>query len=603
VAGGVAVDIAIGVVAAIEPWSTRGGPVAAVHRAHTPFSAYAVLCNRGSPHTPFDGRVRGAQHVRCGLMQERAPDRRRGAGAGPGSRARTAALLLALLVATASPARAGDGGRDLAAVAQRHGFSPDVLGVVLFDEATGTILAQHGADRPFIPASTTKVTTALAALEILGPGHRFATTLLATGQVADGTLHGDLFLHGGGDPTLSSDGLRALVAGLRHAGIRRLDGAFFFDDSLYPRAPEIDPQQPESAQYNPAVSALSVNYNRVELRWQRNAQGRHSTKLLSPADGGALPVRGIATGTLDAALDPRIDFVFAAEPSPRWLMSQHLSAKGSAFLPVKGDPGPVVAELLATLAAQSGVTLPAAQRGTRPPEAREIARHESPPLSEVVTGLLRYSNNLTAELTGLAASRQLTGAGLALNESAHRLAAWWQDRLPETSFAGFVAANHSGLSSVTRHTPRQMAAVLRHGSARTGSGVRLQDVLPAREGGDDLRRAREGSDDDRPARDANDGRPARDANDDGRPARDATPGGRILAKSGTLLYADGLVGFLTTRRGRELGFVILLTDAGARARLDAGRDRRIAASPPEATDWTGRAKALERDLIARWSAD
>ena len=39
------------------------------------------------------------------------------------------------------------------------------------------------------------------------------------------------------------------------------------------------------------------------------------------------------------------------------------------------------------------------------------------------------------------------------------------------------------------------------------------------------------------------------------------------------------------------------------ARLDAGRDTRIAISPPEAADWTGRAKALERDLIARWSAD
>ena len=77
----------------------------------------------------------------------------------------------------------------------------------------------------------------------------------------------------------------------------------------------------------------------------------------------------------------------------------------------------------------------------------------------------------------------------------------------------------------------------------------------------------------------------------------------MRAKSGTLLYADGLVGFLTTRRGRELGFVILLTDGDARARLDAGRDTRIAISPPEAADWTGRAKALERDLIARWSAD
>jgi D-alanyl-D-alanine carboxypeptidase/D-alanyl-D-alanine-endopeptidase (penicillin-binding protein 4) len=477
-----------------------------------------------------------------------------------------------LCAAVAGSVRADDA--DPASIAARHGFAPDVVGVVLFDAASGEVLLQHGADRPFIPASTTKITTSLAALEILGPEYRFATVLLATGEVADGTLHGDLWLRGGGDPTLSTDGLRELVAGLRGAGIRRVEGGFFFDESLSPRAPEIDLLQPESAQYNPAVSALSVNYNRLELRWQRDLKGRPTGQLWSPADGGALPVRGIATGTLDASLDPRIEFVFAPDPSPRWLLSPHLASSGSAFLPVRGDPGPVAAELLATLAAKSGVTLPRAQRGNVPTAAREIARHESPPLVEVVTGLLRYSNNLTAELTGLAASRQLAGSGLGLEPSARRLAAWWQDRLPDTSFAGFVAANHSGLSSVTRHTPRQLAAVLRHGASGAASGIRLQDVLPTRELGEN-----------------------------GRPAGEGVAGNTVRAKSGTLLYADGLVGFLTTRRGRELGFVILLTDVDARARLDAGRDTRIALSPPEASEWTGRAKALERDLVARWSAD
>ena len=505
---------------------------------------------------------------------ERTRARRRARPAGPIAATALLGTLLASAVALAGAARAD--GADPAAVAARHGFSPDVLGVMLFDPATGEVLAQHGADRPFIPASTTKVTTALAALEILGPGHRFATTLLATGEVTDGTLHGDLQLRGGGDPTLDTDGLRELVAGLRAAGIRRVAGTFCFDESLFPRAAEIDLLQPASVQYNPAVSALSVNYNRVELRWRRDGQGRFSAKVLSPADGGALPVRGIATGAFTGgALDPRIDFVFAPEPSPRWLLSPRLAARGSAFLPVKGDPGPVAAELLATLAERDGIVLPEARRCSAPAGAREIARHESAPLAEVVTGLLHYSNNLTAELTGLAASHRLAGSGLALEPSARRLAAWWQDRLPETSFAGFVAANHSGLSSMTRHTPRQMAAVLRYGAAGA-AGVRLQDLLPTRDLGENG---------------ASGGAP-----------RDDAPGTAVRAKSGTLLWADGLVGFLTTRRGRELGFVILLTDADARARLDAERDTRIAASPPEATDWTGRAKALERDLVARWSA-
>jgi len=485
------------------------------------------------------------------------------------------AVLLLALAGTA-----GDGwATDAPTLAARHGFAPSIVGFLLFDAADGRVLDQHRADEPFIPASTTKITTALAALEILGADFRFTTTLLATGPIEDGTLRGDLYLRGGGDPTLSTDDLRALAAELRRAGVKRVAGAFHFDESLYPRSGEIDLLQPEAAPYNPAVSALSVNYNRIELRWQRAPGARgFTTRVLSPADGGAIALRGIGSGALDGELDPRIEFVFAPTPAPRWLLSPRLAAKGSTLLPVKGDPGPVAAELFATLAAQVGIELDAPSRGAVPPDAREVARHDSAPLPAVATGLLRYSNNLTAELTGLAASRQLAGTGLALEASGRRLAAWWQDRLPDTSFAGFVASNHSGLSSTTRHSPRQLAAMLRYGYAGGTSGTRLPELLHARE------RAAPGAGD----------------QDDGDGRREDAG---VRAKSGTLLYADGLVGFLTTRRGRELGFAILLTDPDARARLDASRDVRVTSSPPEATDWTARAKALERELVARWRDD
>jgi len=482
------------------------------------------------------------------------------------------AILIALTLGVPAARRATAATTDAAALAARHGFLPDQVGFLLFDTRTGTILDQHRADAAFIPASTTKVTTALAALAILGPDFRFATTLLATGPVEDGTLRGDLYLRGGGDPTLTSDDLRTLAAELRTAGVRDIDGRFLFDDSLFPRSSEIDLLQPEAATYNPAIGALSVNYNRLELRWKRGEGGRGtSARLASPADGGAVAVRGIATGTLEAGLDPRIEFVFAPTPSPRWLLSPRLAPSGSAMLPVKGDAGALAAELFATVAAREGVELPAPARGTAPPDARVIARHESAPLSVVAEGLLRYSNNLTAELTGLAASHRLAGTGLALEPSARRLAAWWQDRLPDTSFAGFVATNHSGLSSTTRHTPRQLGAILRYGLDPRATGVGLPSILATRE------------------------RPE----GPGAPDGGGVPSG-VRAKSGTLLYADGLVGFLATRDGRDLSFVILLTDPDARARLDATRDVRITVSPPEATDWTARAKALERDLLGRW---
>ena len=75
----------------------------------------------------------------------------------------------------------------------------------------------------------------------------------------------------------------------------------------------------------------------------------------------------------------------------------------------------------------------------------------------------------------------------------------------------------------------------------------------------------------------------------------------MRAKSGTMHYADGLVGLLRAPDGQERGFVILLTDARKRRELDAARDLRIETPPPGARDWTARAKALERDLLRDWT--
>ena len=75
---------------------------------------------------------------------------------------------------------------------------------------------------------------------------------------------------------------------------------------------------------------------------------------------------------------------------------------------------------------------------------------------------------------------------------------------------------------------------------------------------------------------------------------------RVRVKSGTMNYADGLVGYLNAQSGRQLGFAILLTDFTRRAALDAAFDIRFAAQPPGAAKWTKRAKKLERALVTSW---
>ena len=472
-------------------------------------------------------------------------------------------ISLALLSTSADAAPLDD-------LARRYRFAPDVIGSILFDPAQGTVVESHLADTARIPASTTKIVVGLAALHLLGPEYRFTTALLRAGPVRDGSLHGDLYLRGGGDPSLSSDALRHFVAALKNAGIRRVAGRFVFDDSFLPSTSAINTHQPTAAAYNPGVSALSLNYNRIQLQWRHTA-GRPDFRInvWSPADSGNLPLRAIQTGTQAPGLDRRMKFLHSAPQLDRWLLSRSLPPQGWQTLPVRTDPGRVAALIFRTLCNTHGIQLPLPQPGLAPGDAQPVYTHASPALSQLVADTLRYSSNLSAELIGQVASRHLTGRPLAIGESAAALSAWYRQQLPNTDWQAFDSRNHSGLSSRSRHTPRQLATILRHGWRPPTDRATTFDfaaLLP----------------------------------DVGRSSPPQPSRVRVRAKSGTMHYADGLAGYVRTRRGRRLGFVILLTDFARRAALDAAFDSRITSTPAPARVWTRRAKRFERALIRSW---
>jgi serine-type D-Ala-D-Ala carboxypeptidase/endopeptidase (penicillin-binding protein 4) len=90
--------------------------------------------------------------------------------------------------------------------------------------ADGTVLAALNPDRPYHPASVTKIATSLAMLEKLGPDHRFETRLVAGGPVRGGVLAGDLVVEAGGDPFLVDEDAVVLLGAMRRAGVRQVAG-------------------------------------------------------------------------------------------------------------------------------------------------------------------------------------------------------------------------------------------------------------------------------------------------------------------------------------------------------------------------------------------
>lgn len=426
------------------------------------------------------------------------------------------------------------------------------VGCVLADARTGDVLESIAAEVALPPASVTKAVTALYALDVLGASHRFVTRILAVGDVNDGRLNGDLILAGGGDPTLSADHLADLAAGLKAAGINEVTGQLLCWRGALPYAEEIEPSQLDHLGYNPAVSGLNLNYNRVHFEWARS--------------GGDWRV------TMDARTEtrvPRVNMarvrvvnrsvpVFTSEGPDQWTVARGaLGNGGSRWMPVR-QPALYAGDVFRTLAAEQGIRLAAPEVVDDLPEGRELLRHESPPLRRILQEMLLYSTNLTAEICGLAATRARYGTSLKIESSAAQMTRW----LGETYGIEGRFVDHSGLSDVNSVSGADMVKV-------------LLDVGP-----------------DGPLRPIMRRIAMRDAENN----RLETYPIEVRAKTGTLNFVSTLSGYIETAEGSDLAFAIFAADIERRERGKASGDE----IPAGSIEWNRRAKRLQQRLLQRW---
>ncbi len=430
-------------------------------------------------------------------------------------------------------------------------------GCVLVDLQNGRVLERHNPDLARPPASVTKTMTALYAQAKLGNDYRFETTLVATGPIRGGTLQGDLYLVGGGDPTLDTDGLNTLVTQAKAAGIRQVSGRFYVVSSALPLIEAIDPSQPVQVGYNPAVSGLNLNFNRVYFEWKRQG-GQYSVTM----DARSTKVRPrVASATM--ALSQRQSPVYSYEQRggvERWSVAQGaLGNGGGRWLPVR-DPATYAAEVLQVLAAAQGVALPQARKREQVARGTVIARLQSADLQSIQRSMLHYSTNLTAEVLGLSATKAAGGRAESLRASAQAMGRWVAQQSRQSRPNLF---NHSGLSDQSRISAKEMALFLAKQSSRTGLVGILNETKLENGRGDGVE----------------------------------LPGIKVFAKSGTLNFTRGLAGYIEQNGQQRYAFAIFSADMAARRAAPANEER-----PPGARRWRGIAKEQEKALVYRWAS-
>ena len=428
----------------------------------------------------------------------------------------------------------------------------------VIDPASGALLEAREPDTGLPPASVSKAVTALYAMEALGANHRFLTRVVATGAVADGQVNGDLVLVGGGDPTLDTDRLADIAAQLRARGVRGVSGRFLVHSATLPMIPRLDPDQPDHVGYNPSIGGLNLNYNRVHFEWAR--AGGNWRVTLDARGERHRPATSIARMQIVNRATPVYTYREASGVDHWTVASQALGNGGSRWLPVR-RPDIYAGDVFRALCAAQGITLPAPQAAGRGAvRGTVLVEHRSPVLTTLVSEMMRWSTNLTAETVGLAASLARGGTPGTLAASGSMMADWAAARgLPGARFV-----DHSGLGDASRVTARALAGYLAQ-AHRAGTLRGLMRPVTMRDGSGNVLR---------------------------------NPPVTAHGKTGTLNFVSGLGGYLDAPGGRVLAYAILAADMGARARLTGDARER----PPGGREWTARARNLQQGLIERWAA-
>jgi D-alanyl-D-alanine carboxypeptidase/D-alanyl-D-alanine-endopeptidase (penicillin-binding protein 4) len=381
--------------------------------------------------------------------------------------------LLALLVFSAA-AQAGTRGALCATLRARlvHGGG-NASGLFVIDGETGAPVCARAAGKPRPLASNTKLFTTSTALSRLGPQSRIPTVLKTDGGIdRSGVLHGSLYLVGGGDPALGTPPFyRRFLGGLgtnllllkrqvREAGIESVTGRLYADDTIFDRLRGVaDSGYATSAEIGP-LSGLDFD----------------SGYSSSSASG------------------------FASDPA--------LTATATLAQALRG----------AGIRISTSVAL-----ATAPPFSTELARIESPPLTEIVNTTDVYSDNHFAEML-----IKLLGARLG-GEGSTAAGASVVEQFARGHDSGIHAVDGSGLTRSNRASPKQVVGLLRSMRGDPAGDEFIQDLALA---------GHEGTVADR--------------------MHGTAAYGRCRTKTGTLTGVSNLSGYCFNRDGKLMIFSVLM---------------------------------------------
>lgn len=293
-------------------------------------------------------------------------------------------------------------------------------GLVVRDADTGATLYAQQGDSLLVPASNEKLITSAAAMDLLGPDYTFNTSVLAGGTTTDGTLSGNLYLKGTGDPTMLIKDYQNLAAAVAATGITTVTGNLVADDTYFDSV-RYGPDwawDDEPFSYNAQISALTVSPNTnydagaifVNVK-PATTQGAAPTVTLTPPNDDITIVNNATTGAAGSTATEAVNRATGTNTVTITGSIPSGAATASSEISIDNPTG-LAASLFRTALAADGVTVtgPTTFAAT-PSTATTVTTHASMTLGQMLVPFLKLSNNMMAEAIAKAAGRHALNKG------------------------------------------------------------------------------------------------------------------------------------------------------------------------------------------------
>jgi D-alanyl-D-alanine carboxypeptidase/D-alanyl-D-alanine-endopeptidase (penicillin-binding protein 4) len=335
------------------------------------------------------------------------------------------------------------------------------LSVHVADVETGEIIVDWMSTEPRNPASTLKLMTTLAALDILGPAYTWQTDVYALGPIEEGRLDGDLLIRGTGDPFLVTERVWQLARSLRRTGLEIVDGDLIVDDTHFevgPYDPGAFDKQPLRA-YNVAPNALLMNFKVIRYWFTPEGDGVR-IELDPPLNnievdnqlrlaGG--PCRGFQRGIAVHANEHVDKMTFSGAFPGR---CKRYAMNRTAL----SHPEYVYGLFSAMWRANGGGISGALETGVTPAEAEPILSFDSLPLGDAISRVNKYSNNVMARQLLYTMSAEVLGPPGTEAGGRQVIENWLLDKGLDLN--SLSMANGAGLSREARVSAHDMTTLL-----------------------------------------------------------------------------------------------------------------------------------------------